>query len=480
MTTLRKILFFFFVGLYLVVAPLTVLYALGYIFNPVQQALLQTGLVSLASEPSHASVWLNGKLLQDKTPVILRNLKPEVYSVRLTFPGHHPWQKELKVEADRALRLENILLFPVDLEPEALGDFPLKKLWYISGAKSLLVLQGETASTLYLYHLEKNAFQPIFVQSRDQNIKVKDVLLHPLGDRAVVLLEREGNPDPYLVKFSDPLEVRNLADLFPEPFTELRWSPHSKDSLFYLKEGRLKRIELERRLFYPTLAKRVRGFAPFGRNLYVLDANRRFLKLTEKGRISEVLLDNPSQAKTIFGPDEGKSYSLFLFNRSLAVFLSESGRLSSNKLPYFLDEEVDQVVLAESRPRIFYRKGNELWVVDFNRNEEETFFESGPRPRRIYSGEESLSQIAPFYEDRYVLFSEGSRILVQDTEGDGEPLELLNISERVPEAALDSGEGFLYYAHPKTDRLTRVKLFQGGWLIPRIVDELMSPPKEAP
>ena len=51
MGKLRKIILLVFVGVYLVAAPLTILYALWYIFSPAQQTLLQTGLVSLNTEP---------------------------------------------------------------------------------------------------------------------------------------------------------------------------------------------------------------------------------------------------------------------------------------------------------------------------------------------------------------------------------------------------------------------------------------------
>ena len=86
MGRLRKIIFYIFALIYLVVAPLTILYALGYIFSPTQQTLVATGLISLSSEPPQAQVWLNGELLKEKTPVILRNLKPGPYTLRMGLP----------------------------------------------------------------------------------------------------------------------------------------------------------------------------------------------------------------------------------------------------------------------------------------------------------------------------------------------------------------------------------------------------------
>ena len=89
MGQLRRIIFYLFVAIYLIAAPLTVLYALGYILSPTRQTLVQTGLISLSSVPSQASVWVNGSLLNEKTPLVLRNLKPGPYSLRVGLPHTH-------------------------------------------------------------------------------------------------------------------------------------------------------------------------------------------------------------------------------------------------------------------------------------------------------------------------------------------------------------------------------------------------------
>jgi hypothetical protein len=479
MARLRKYLLLIFVATYAVTAPLTILYALGYIFNPEQQVLLQTGLVSLNSEPSGATVWVNGLNTKDKTPIVLRNLKPDTYDVQVRLPGRHPWARRITVERERALRLENVLLFPLSYQPEALRDSPLFKMWHVPGGKYLLVLEGTPASHLYLYELEKEKFRPVFLRARDRESTINEVHLHPRLDRALILLKEEGVTRPVLVKFTEEIQVKDLSGLLPDPLTEFRWSLHDADSFFYLKGETLRRFDIERDLLHPKLITRLRGYAPDERGLFALDGRRRFLKITEKGKIQDVLLADPSKANLIFGEDTGERYSIFFLpnpsvfstlDDAVVLFLSERGRLLGNKLPYFLDQGVGELAPAISHPRMAYRKGKGLWAVDFEREREKVFFESGPAPRKIYEGKEAPTNLLWFYHDQYLLFLEGDRLMVQDFEGEGNAVELMRISGQIPQVVLDAGQGFLYFAHPKGNRLSRIKLFEEPGILPRFGD----------
>ena len=142
MARLRRVFFFAFALVYVLAAPLTVLYALGFIFNPGEQTLVQTGLVSLVTEPSGANVWVDGTLSKDKTPLVLRNLRPGIHDIEVNLPAHHTWQKRVKIIPERALRFESILLFPQIFEPEIVNDFPVSQLWHVPGGKYLAALHG--------------------------------------------------------------------------------------------------------------------------------------------------------------------------------------------------------------------------------------------------------------------------------------------------------------------------------------------------
>lgn len=487
MVKLRKTVFLIFIGIYLIIAPFTVLYALGYIFSPVQQRLFQTGLISLNSEPSRAHVWLNELPLKNRTPLILRNLKPGEYHLRLALPGHHGWERRVQVHPDVALRLENVFLFPIQLEWEVLGRSPISRLWYAAEGRQLVVLQGNKASGLHLFDMEQKKFRTLFFRSPYQDLKVEEVYLHPAGDRAVAVLQKENVRLPLFLRFTDPIKVRNLTDFLQEPFRQIEWSSDQKNWLFYLKGNTLMRLDLEHNVLYPAVARQVRGFTLKDHRLFILDGKNRFLEMSEKGKLRETLLEDPLKARLIFGGSEEDFYSIyflrndtapFLPNRPIALFVSQNGKLISNKLPYFLDEGLDDLIPASSHPRIVYRKGEELWGIDFERETQKTFFESGPAPRKIYKGKGALTNIFWFYQDQYLLFTEGARLAALEFEGEGNPVELLQISRRVREVFFDQKGGFLYFIHPENDQLVRTRLTAPEASIPQMVVDLVGAGKE--
>ncbi len=484
MAILRKVFWILFSAIYLIAAPLTILYALGYLFNPMEQTLLQTGLISLQTEPSQAQIWLNGRSVKDKTPTVLRNLKPGTYEIRLQLPGYKPWHRKVRVESEQAIRLEKILLFPERIQAEILGNFPITRLIHSTETGHLIVLQGHTASGLWLFDRERKQLLALLPQTRYENAQVENVFLHPDGGKVLLALRKEGVFLTLFVEFENMLlnsiQRSEVTHLLPEMPQSIQWSSSEKDSLFYLTADTLKRVDFETGSTYPALAKNVRGFASYARRLFTLETGNRFLELDEKGKLRRVILDDPVKSQLIFGKTEGP-YSIFflprqprflLGNDPLALFLSLKGRLISNRLPYFIDEDVQELALAAGRLRTAYVKENELWVIDFEGQREKGFFESGPTPRRIYQGKEKLSNPLWFYEDRYLVFLEGNHLKVQDFEGVEAPAALFDVSDRVHDIALDRNRGFLYFAAPGTDQLNRTKIFEGDGLLPRLVEGL--------
>lgn len=484
MSQLRKIIFLLFVGAYLIVAPLTVLYALGYIFSPMGQTLLQTGLISLSTEPPRATVQVNGLPIRQKTPLILRNLKPGAYEIQISLPGHHPWQRRVEVKREVAIRFENILLFPLHFETEILSGFPVNRIWHVPGGKNLVLEEAGSPARLHYMDLEKKELHPLHLPYGGKAVRA--VHLHPTADRALVILQQANRVHPILIKFMDPPQIKDLTGLFRpgESFTDLKWSAWQRSVVFYLRNQNLERADLERGIRQPLRRNPVHGFTLFDGRLFVLDFRGRFVELTEKGKTREVLLDDSKKTRLIFGSLEGEHYSISFISHSPipfflasppAFFLSEKGKLLCNKLPYFLDEEVRELRIANFHPRAAYRKGNELWGVDFEDEREDAFFENGPSPHLLYRGKEPPRSPEWYYQDQYLVFREGNHLLGLDWDAPGRAVDLLQISHRVPEFFLDGKRGFLYFIHPDQDRLARIEFPFEGPRLSEFVDEWVKP-----
>ncbi|MBU0547893.1 MAG: PEGA domain-containing protein [Candidatus Omnitrophica bacterium] len=106
-------LFLFFGGL-----PLILSFALGYKFNTRTLKFVKTGLIYIKTQPEGASIYLNGKLIREKSPASIQELLPGVYKVTLALVKYYPWKSEVDVEAGRISRIDKVILFP--LKPDLL------------------------------------------------------------------------------------------------------------------------------------------------------------------------------------------------------------------------------------------------------------------------------------------------------------------------------------------------------------------------
>lgn len=122
-TVIRYVAFYFSLTLYLVLLPIILSYSLGYHIDFRNFNIYKTGMLSLRSTPSGASLYINGKLYADLTPARIEELKPDTYSIEIKREGFYPWQKEVTIRPNMVTRAENIILFPILQEMEKISDY---------------------------------------------------------------------------------------------------------------------------------------------------------------------------------------------------------------------------------------------------------------------------------------------------------------------------------------------------------------------
>ncbi|HBU27626.1 TPA: hypothetical protein DEB00_00740 [Candidatus Uhrbacteria bacterium] len=107
---IQQIIFAIFIALFIISAPLVVLYTAGYRWSP-HNGVVRTGTLFIASTPKDATVRLDGKLYKDNAPTIIKTLRPAEYLVELALPGHLPWEKTLGVREGETTFIDNVILF---------------------------------------------------------------------------------------------------------------------------------------------------------------------------------------------------------------------------------------------------------------------------------------------------------------------------------------------------------------------------------
>ncbi|MDD4894718.1 MAG: PEGA domain-containing protein [Candidatus Omnitrophica bacterium] len=161
---IRAVLFYLSVIIFLIGLPFILSFALGYKFDRRAFKFTKTGLLVIKTQPSGASVYLDGKLLNAKTPATASELLPGRYHLRLELERHFPWINEVNIDAGKVTRLEKIILFPLRPNIKQVNSDRLSAFWVDEEHSAIYYVDPEDNS-IYRSNLagddsEKIAFFP--------------------------------------------------------------------------------------------------------------------------------------------------------------------------------------------------------------------------------------------------------------------------------------------------------------------------------
>lgn len=157
---LRGLLFYLSVFLFFAGLPFILTFALGYKFNPHTLKFSKTGLIFVKTQPEGAIVYLNGKLIAEKTPASMQELVPGIYKITLELKQYYPWKGEVYVEAGKVYRLDKVILFPLRPNLQQLNQERFS-LFQVDLEKKLIYYLDQESNVVYRSNLEANNFEDI-------------------------------------------------------------------------------------------------------------------------------------------------------------------------------------------------------------------------------------------------------------------------------------------------------------------------------
>lgn len=117
----RRLLLFIFTVAFLTLAPLVVLYAIGYRANLHQVDPLPVGVISVETTPRRADIKVD-EVLVGKSPRTVTNIEPGARAVEIELEGYQTWRKQIEVQPGRASEIKDILLIPDRLISTSLSE----------------------------------------------------------------------------------------------------------------------------------------------------------------------------------------------------------------------------------------------------------------------------------------------------------------------------------------------------------------------
>jgi dipeptidyl aminopeptidase/acylaminoacyl peptidase len=219
---LRTVIAIVFLLLFVVTAPVVILYTAGYGFNWKRHRIEKTGSIQIGTIPGSAKVLLDGVPQKNLTPSSYARLLPDDYDVRILERGYLPWQKTLTVQSGETTFATGITLYQ-DVLPRLTLDAHADVAAWSPDGKSLA------------YVTDDGKWQEVSVLTNDQSTTLLARFPHatyagvalswsPKGD-AVLFIATAGGAT-HILKFSADGITPALAvqAQFPKGTLRARWS----------------------------------------------------------------------------------------------------------------------------------------------------------------------------------------------------------------------------------------------------------------
>ena len=156
----RGCLFYLSVLLFFSGLPFILSFALGYKFNSQTFKFVKTGLIYIKTQPEGAKIYLNNKLIADKSPASIQELVPGIYKLSLELAQHYPWKGEVSVEEGKVSRVDKIILFPLRPDLEQLNQEKFS-FFRVNSEKGTIYYLNQENGVVYSSNLEGSNFEDI-------------------------------------------------------------------------------------------------------------------------------------------------------------------------------------------------------------------------------------------------------------------------------------------------------------------------------
>jgi hypothetical protein len=353
----RYTLLVILVIIFVITAPVVVLYTAGYRYNFSKNKVEKTGILVIASEPRGAQISINGKNVEDATPARIKNLMPSNYAIRVEKDGFYPWEKTLTVKSKLTTFAENIMLFKKTLPMQVInGDIKSfsisndgdKIAYYEKGAVKIFDIASKSVKELYKNSSEITS---IVWSENDEKILVTERLFPNFR-----IVNADGNETPFLPK------------TLGYNFTELIFDSGSANTAFGFvltgaQTGMLHQIDLKEK---KIKASRAIGnsFIAEGDKIYTIE-----LAAKNKYLLKKSFKDSAVEEQITLMP-YGNYKFLELKNDLMTVLHKERGELvyinfKNSDENTILESDARTAIFTKDLGKLIIKKDFEILVYDF-------------------------------------------------------------------------------------------------------------------
>ena len=351
----RKIIFIIFVILFLISAPLILLYTGGYRYNFTKNRLEQTGNLLINTKTDNTTVFVNNKSYYNKNEFRIKNILPGDYLIKISKAEHFDWQKKLAVISKFTTFIKDIRLFKKNL-PINLVNKKLTEIYPSYDKKKLVHINYDTNLKEYVVS--------IFNTANDKETKLLNV------SQRVNEIKWSPDNNKFLIKTKLGFKVIDIIEgeiniaFLNNKIYDLGWD--KKDSLFLFAktDSGIYKINLllktATKLY--SVPKVINNFNISQDTLYVID----------QYSLRQIDLKNK---KVVYVPLERKDYKIKTIKNNKLYLMSKDDKLQIFDLP--LNKLSTPILLVSAKGfdvlnnNLLFYNDFELWTYSFDKGTKE-------------------------------------------------------------------------------------------------------------
>ncbi len=413
MSTVKiRLLLAFFFFLFIITAPLIILFFQGYRFDSEKKIFVYSGSITIKSWPRDIDIYLNDKKQNKKRlntlngSYTINGIHPGKYKITCKKEGYTTWEKFIDVHSGLSSEFWNVILFPLENRKEKTFSNITVEQFFLSPRKNeelILFSQEEDTKKIFLLDTKKDELSEIFSltdpnlnfleKTQKENIewnKDNNRILLPLQDKQgtkkyfILTLDKnilKGDPLDFEKFFQKEVyeKIINQENLLSQSFSGKKddsqkeksntASTASESALESLKQKSKQKTSsfISSKITYPGIRLARWGF----------DKNEELAVLTNNGQLFYINLNDPQKTILISQEVSGFDFSgkkiyfsilpeNIIWEVSVGNF-SDKNQITSLPIPNPENNFLEMIVYDEYR--ISIRNGQKDLYV-FNKNTE--------------------------------------------------------------------------------------------------------------
>ncbi|MEK7089272.1 MAG: hypothetical protein AAB920_00450 [Patescibacteria group bacterium] len=263
---LRRIVFWFFIALFVIVGAYLTIKMLGYVIDTKHFRLTKAAGIYVKFTPRDATIYLDGLKYPGTSgylskDIYIPGLTPDTHTISLYKDGYYEWKKELTLEPGMVASAKDIILWQKQLTPET-SSTNVSAFWLTKGGP--LVKNG--SGQLSINDTKIKGGSVVLSNSDSQYVVTRDGDVYYFID-----LENASTPQNIVTTFNtlkrDQLNLPGaikIREIISHPFSRTTLIVTTNTSVYLMD---MKKIELEK-LF---TADKILAYATSNNSLFVVD-----------------------------------------------------------------------------------------------------------------------------------------------------------------------------------------------------------------